>query len=218
MPHEHLRYRDGYLDMSNPGRDEKTRLVDLTVAATSPMDANGIALTAQVLPGMASGKPSTPESLQVTVQIDPRTVTLVAKDGLTTGQLDVLGLLSAVDVAAVINPLAHQMQIDGGSAMGYGYVCLEDLDEGDGQVWAANLGEYKLASSRDVPDFTTVLVPGGIGLGTANVKNIGESTTPPVAAAIANAVASATGCRIRDLPLSAEKIYAALQVKSSGVD
>ena len=90
IPHENLRYRDGYLDMSNPSHDENTRRVDLTVAATSPVDANGIALTAQVLPGMASGKPSKPESLQVTVQINPRTVTLVAKEGLTTGQLDVL--------------------------------------------------------------------------------------------------------------------------------
>jgi hypothetical protein len=90
IPHENLRYRDGYLDLPNPGQDEKTRRVDLTVAATSPVDANGIALTAQALPGMASGKPSAPESLQVTVQINPRSVTLMAKDGLTTGQLDVL--------------------------------------------------------------------------------------------------------------------------------
>ena len=114
MPHEHLRYRDGYLDMSNPGRDEKTRLVDLTVAATSPMDANGIALTAQVLPGMASGKPSTPESLQVTVQIDPRTVTLVAKDGLTTGQLDVL-FVQHDKAGRSLDVLNHSINLELGS-------------------------------------------------------------------------------------------------------
>jgi VWFA-related protein len=90
VPHENLRYRDGYLDLPNPPQDQKTRSVDLTVAATSPVDANAIALTAQALPGMASGKPAKPESLQVTVQINPRAVTLLPKDGLTVGQLDVL--------------------------------------------------------------------------------------------------------------------------------
>jgi VWFA-related protein len=89
-PHENLRYRDGYLDMAKPGQDQKTRQADLGVAATSPIDANGIALSAQVLPGMASGKPASADSLQVTVQINPRTVTLTPKDGLTLGQLDVL--------------------------------------------------------------------------------------------------------------------------------
>jgi CO/xanthine dehydrogenase Mo-binding subunit len=128
-----------------------------------------------------------------------------------TGQLRVLEILTALDVAAVINPAAHQMQVDGGVAMGFGFACLEDLDESDGQVWSGNLGEFKLPSSRDVPRYRTVRVPGGAGVGTANVKNIGESTTPPVAPAIANAVFAATGCRIRDLPLTAEKIFSALR-------
>jgi CO/xanthine dehydrogenase Mo-binding subunit len=132
-----------------------------------------------------------------------------------TGQLKVLELLSAIDVADIINPKAHQMQIDGGAAMGFGYACLEDIDEQDGQVWAANLGEFKLASARDVPAFRTVLVPGGKGVGTANVKSIGETTTPPVAAAIANAVAAATGCRIRELPITAERIFAALHERGA---
>jgi len=128
-----------------------------------------------------------------------------------TGQLKVLGVLNAIDVAAIINPLAHQMQVDGGTTMGVGFATLEDLDESDGQVWAANMGEYKLPSARDVPIYSTVRVPGAIGIGTANVKNIGETTTPPVAAAIANAVFDATGCRVRDLPITAEKIYQELK-------
>jgi len=132
-----------------------------------------------------------------------------------TGQLKVLEILSTIDVAEIVNPKAHQMQIDGGAAMGFGYACLEDLDEQGGQVWAANLGEFKLPSARDVPAFRTVLVPGGRGVGTANVKNIGETTTPPVAAAIANAVAAATGCRIRELPITAERIYAAMRAAGS---
>jgi CO/xanthine dehydrogenase Mo-binding subunit len=129
-----------------------------------------------------------------------------------TGQLKVLELLTAADIAEVINPAAFQMQIEGGVAMGYGFACLEDLDESGGQVWAANLGEFRLPTSSDVPRYKTVLVRGGRGVGAANVKSIGESTTPAVAAAIANAVYDATGARIRRLPLTAPRIYEAMTV------
>jgi CO/xanthine dehydrogenase Mo-binding subunit len=127
-----------------------------------------------------------------------------------TGQLRVLEILTAVDVAEIVNPKAHQMQIDGGTLMGYGYACLEDLDEADGQVWAANLGEFKLPSPADVPPMRTVLVPGGRGVGSANVKTIGGTTNCAVAPAIANAVASATSHRLRRLPITAERIFAEL--------
>jgi CO/xanthine dehydrogenase Mo-binding subunit len=128
-----------------------------------------------------------------------------------TGETKVLEVLSAIDVAEIINPKAHQMQVDGGTTQGFGFASLEDLDESEGQVWAANLGEFKIPSARDVPVYRTILVPGGRGVGTANVKNIGESTNPPTAAAIANAIANATGVRVRDLPLRAERVYFAMK-------
>ena len=90
-----------------------------------------------------------------------------------TGQLRVLGISTALDVAEVVNPVTHQLQVDGGVVMGFGYACLEDLDESGGQVWAANLGEYKLPSSRDAPPLSTVLVPGGIGVGTGTLMLLG---------------------------------------------
>jgi CO/xanthine dehydrogenase Mo-binding subunit len=127
-----------------------------------------------------------------------------------TGQLLILQVLNAIDVANIINPLAHQMQIDGGTTMGIGFACLEDLDESGGQVWAANLGEYKLPSMRDTPQYRTALLTGARGIGAANVKAIGELTTPTTAAALANAVFAATGCRLRSLPLTAERIYHAM--------
>lgn len=133
-----------------------------------------------------------------------------------TGEVRVLELLTAVDVATVVNEKAHQMQVDGGTTMGFGFACLEDLLESDGQVWAANLGEYRLPTSHDVPRYRTVRVGGAVGVGRANVKNIGESTTPPVAPAIANAVFAATGCRIRELPVTAERVFAAMKGRECG--
>jgi CO/xanthine dehydrogenase Mo-binding subunit len=128
-----------------------------------------------------------------------------------TGQLRVLELLSAVDVAQIVNEKAHQMQIDGGAVMGFGYACLEDLYEAEGQVWAANLGEFKIPSVGDLPALRTVLVRGGKGVASANVKAIGELPNVPTAAAIANAVAAATGVRVRQLPITAERIYDAMR-------
>ncbi|MQA88273.1 MAG: molybdopterin-dependent oxidoreductase [Streptosporangiales bacterium] len=132
-----------------------------------------------------------------------------------TGQVKVLEVLSSVDVGDIINPAAHQMQIDGGAVMGYGFACLEDLFEEDGQFWAANLGEFKIPSTNDLPRLRTVLVEGGQGVTSANVKPVGELANVPTAAAIANAVAAATGCRIRDLPITSEKVFWAIEEESA---
>jgi CO/xanthine dehydrogenase Mo-binding subunit len=127
-----------------------------------------------------------------------------------TGQVRVLEILSAVDVGQIVHPAGHQMQIDGGAVMGYGFACLEDLAEHDGEVTAANLGEFKLPAMSDIPALRTVLVEGARGVTFAAVKPVGEMTNVAVAPAIANAVADAVGCRIRDLPVTAEKVYWAL--------
>jgi CO/xanthine dehydrogenase Mo-binding subunit len=133
-----------------------------------------------------------------------------------TGQVKVLELLSAVDVARVVNPVAHQLQIDGGAVMGFGSAVMEDSLEQDGLVWAANLGELKLPCAADVPRLTTILLEGGLGIGDANVKSVGELTNVAVPAAVANAVANAVWVRVRDLPVSAEKVWHALQASESG--
>ncbi len=128
-----------------------------------------------------------------------------------TGQVTILELVSAVDVAAIVNARAHQMQIDGGAVMGIGFACIEDLREDDGQVLASNFGEFRIPAATDVPALRTVLVDGGKGVGPANVKAVGELTNVPVAAAVANAVADATGVRVRQLPITAERVYWAIR-------
>ena len=144
-------------------------------------------------------------------------VAQVAVD-LATGQVKVLQIVSVVDVGRIVHPAGHQMQIDGGTVMGYGFACLEDLVEDDGQITAATLGEFKLPAMADVPVLRTVLVEGAQGVTSANVKPVGELTNVPVAAAIANAVADATGRRIRDLPITAEKVYWALHEDALAAD
>jgi CO/xanthine dehydrogenase Mo-binding subunit len=155
----------------------------------------------------------------VTVVVDPEKTrpvvsfcVQVAQVGVDveTGRVTVYEVLTAVDVASVLNPSSHRIQIEGGVAMGFGFACLEDLAILEGQVTAAYLGEYKLPSYRDVPRMPVVLVPGGDGVGTHNVKAIAELSNVPTAAAIANAVSDAVGARMTRLPISAETVYEAL--------
>jgi CO/xanthine dehydrogenase Mo-binding subunit len=120
-------------------------------------------------------------------------------------------MTSINDVGTIINPLVHQAQIEGGLIQGLGYAVMEHLLDYDGRIVNANLGEYKIPAVGDIPRLETVNVYDPGGPGPFNSKPIGETTSTPTAAAIANAVYDAIGVQIRDLPITAEKIYLALR-------
>jgi CO/xanthine dehydrogenase Mo-binding subunit len=130
-----------------------------------------------------------------------------------TGQVTVKKIVTAHDVGTILNPLTHQGQIEGGLVQGLGYALMEELLTAEGQISTLSLGEYKLPTIKDIPELETVLLEPGSGPGPHQAKGIGESSNTPVAAAIANAVCDAVGVRIMDLPLTAEKVFAALQAK-----
>jgi CO/xanthine dehydrogenase Mo-binding subunit len=128
-----------------------------------------------------------------------------------TGQVSVYQFVSAHDVAEVIEPVSHRGQIEGGIAMGVGFALSEDLGIVDGLVTAAHMGEYKMPTMADMPPLTIALLPDGIGVGPLNVKSIGEMGNVPAAPAIANAVSDALGVCMDSLPLTAEKVLAAVR-------
>jgi CO/xanthine dehydrogenase Mo-binding subunit len=113
-----------------------------------------------------------------------------------------------------MNPVGHQGQIDGGVVQGIGYGLIEHLPVQDGKVETAHFGEYKVPTVKDIPALRTVIVAGAEGVGPYKVKGIGENPISPVAPAIANAIEDAVGVRILDLPITAEKVYAAMRFKS----
>ncbi len=128
-----------------------------------------------------------------------------------TGRVKLLRFTSAHDVGRVLNPMGHQGQINGGVIQGMGHAMMEELPVEDGRVSVANFGDYKVPTLLDVPVLQTVLVESEIGVGPYQIKGIGELANVPVAAAIANAVEDAVGVRIRDLPVTAEKVQRELQ-------
>ena len=127
-----------------------------------------------------------------------------------TGQVKVLNVVTAHEVGTVINPLTHQGQIDGGFVTGLGLAVTEELVSEGGQILNGHFGEYKLPTIADIPPLETVLVPTSGGAGPYQAKAIGEWANNATAAAIANAVADAVGCQLFELPITAERVYAAL--------
>lgn len=130
-----------------------------------------------------------------------------------TGAVRVRRVVSAHDVGTIINPVAHQGQIEGATVMGMGQGIMEELVMDGGRVANNHLGEYKLPSIKDIPELKTVLVKTTGGVGPLDSKPIGEFANNGPPAAIANAVADAVGVRLFELPVKAEKVYQALKQK-----
>jgi carbon-monoxide dehydrogenase large subunit len=130
-----------------------------------------------------------------------------------TGAVRVHRVVSAHDVGTIINPTAHQGQIDGAMIMGMGQGMMEELVMDGGKVTNNNLGDYKLPSVKDIPELKTVLIKTTGGVGPLDSKPIGEFANNAPPAAIANAIADAVGVRLFELPVKSENIYRALKQK-----
>jgi len=128
-----------------------------------------------------------------------------------TGSVRVHRFVSAHDVGTIINPIAHQGQIDGATIMGIGQGIMEELVMEGGKITNNNLGDYKLPSVKDIPELKTVLVKTTGGVGPLDSKPIGEFANNAPPAAIANAIADAVGVRLFELPLKAEAVYQGLK-------
>ena len=131
----------------------------------------------------------------------------------TTGGVSVLNLTTAHDTGTVLNHLTLTGQIEGGVVTGFGFALMEENPMVDGKIATLTLGESKLPCIADVPPLKTVLVESPTGPTPYGGKAIAENPNVPTAAAIANAIADACGARLFELPLSAEKIYWALNGK-----
>ena len=132
-----------------------------------------------------------------------------------TGEVKLTKFTTANDVGTILNPIDHQGQIEGAVMQGIGYALVEELKYEDGRISTLSFGEYKIPTMRDIPEMRTVLVESeGGGPTPYGGKAIGEQPINSVAPAIANAVLNAVGVSITELPITAEKVYRALQERS----
>lgn len=133
-----------------------------------------------------------------------------------TGQIEVLKITAAHDVGRAINPACLKGQIYGGVMMGLGYGIMEELETEKGYIKNTNFDEYLIPTIKDMPEISPVIVENPDPYGPYGAKSIGEPTLELGAAAIANAVAHATGKRIRNLPLNLERVLLGHSLSKGG--
>jgi CO/xanthine dehydrogenase Mo-binding subunit len=123
-----------------------------------------------------------------------------------TGEVTIHRYVVAQDVGFAMNPTYIEGQIEGGVAQGLGQALSEEIVYDEGRVLNPNLTDYKMPTAMDVPRIETILVQHPSLVGPFGAKGVGEPPNIEPPAAVANAVASATGVRLTSLPMTAEKI------------
>jgi len=125
-----------------------------------------------------------------------------------TYEIDILHYVSVVDCGTTINPMLAKGQVDGAIVQGLGMAHFEDVVYSkNGKMISSDLLNYKIPTRMDIKKLTTVFVDSYEESGPFGAKSVGEIgiDTPP--AALANAVANALNIRIKDLPITSEKIF-----------
>lgn len=128
-----------------------------------------------------------------------------------TGETRVTRYVAAQDVGFAINPAFVEGQIHGGVAQGIGWALYEGITVNeDGQPLTATLMDYALPRAGMVPPIETILVEVPSEHGAYGSKGVGEPPAIPGPAAVANAIADATGVRVTSIPIKPEKVVRAL--------
>jgi CO/xanthine dehydrogenase Mo-binding subunit len=134
-----------------------------------------------------------------------------------TGDITIHKYVTVSDVGKALNPLQVRGQDEGAAVMGLGHTLMEHYIWDDaGRI--RNLGaiDYRIPTSMDLPlEMASDIVEGANGPGPYGAKGMSEGALLPVAPAVAAAVTDATGAVIRDLPLSPERVWRALQEHST---
>lgn len=152
-------------------------------------------------PGVLGGMNAMPFGVQVAeVEVDPE-----------TGVVTVLKFVNVSDIGRAINPMFIEGQVEGGIVQGMGYALTEELIREKGKTLNPNFRDYKMPTAMDAPVIENYLVETNDPIGPFGAKSIGEATSIPSPGAIANAVYDAIGVRIKDLPITPEKILKALK-------
>nr|NJM02135.1 xanthine dehydrogenase family protein molybdopterin-binding subunit [Desulfobacula sp.] len=130
-----------------------------------------------------------------------------------TGKVEVLDYVAAHDVGRAINPLLLEGQVYGGVVMGLGYALTEEVVTKEGKNMNPNFRDYKLFTAKDAVRIKAPVVETYDEYGPFGAKGIGEPGCVPTAPAVANAIYDAVGVRITTLPITPEKVLAALKEK-----
>ncbi|MDP6086629.1 MAG: xanthine dehydrogenase family protein molybdopterin-binding subunit [Nitrospinota bacterium] len=128
-----------------------------------------------------------------------------------TGEVQVRRMTSCFDVGRAINRTSVEGQMEGAAYMGLGQGLMEEIIVWEGVTETSNLETYLLPTSLDTPDVGTQILESESGVGPFGAKGIGEPALTPASTAVALAVADAVGMPFRELPITPERVLAALE-------
>jgi xanthine dehydrogenase molybdenum-binding subunit len=208
---ENLEVRDGHVHLR--GSDRKLSISDVVKRAESPfvqMTEQGPVPTTVgekgTIIGVASMAPPSnpsPSSVEfVEVEVDTE-----------TGEVKVLDVVFAHDIGKVINPSAAEGQVEGGFQQGMGYALMENIlfDGETGACLTADFLDYKMPTAVEMPSrIESIFIESDEPTGPFGAKSLSEPCCTVPAPAIANAIYNAVGVRVRELPITPEKILAGL--------
>ncbi len=131
---------------------------------------------------------------------------------LGTGEITVDNITGAHDCGFAINLTQVEGQMQGSMMMGMGEALMEQIIyDTEGRIVNANLAEYKIPTSLDMPHLDAIVVESGEPHGPYGAKEVGEGAIMPVIPSILNAIYDATGVRIDELPVTPERLVAAMR-------
>jgi len=130
-----------------------------------------------------------------------------------TGQVRVLKMVAASDVGRAIHPKSVEGQLEGGIHLGIGYALSEELriDPETGECLNPNFMDYKLMRASDMSEIEIIIVEPVDPNSVYGVKGVGEMAAIPTAPAVRNAIFNATGAKVFSLPLTPERVLAAIK-------
>ena len=124
-----------------------------------------------------------------------------------TAEIRILHSVHGADIGRLINPMQCRGQIDGAIAMGFGWALTEKMVYDDGTMVNPSLRNYRIPAFADVPPTEVFFADTYDTIGPLGAKSQGECAINPVAPAIANALANATGVRFPHLPFTPDRIF-----------
>jgi len=128
-----------------------------------------------------------------------------------TGATTVLRVTAAHDVGKAISPAGVEGQIEGGTLQGIGYALTEEIVQANGVIRNPHFSTYIIPTACDMPELVPLIVEHPFPDGPFGAKGFGEQPLMGVAPAIANAVCNALSISQYELPLTPERVWAALQ-------
>jgi len=130
-----------------------------------------------------------------------------------TGAIRVCDYLAVTDGGAVVNPCMFDQQVQGGVAQGIGYALMEEVATHEGAVRSGDLATYLIPGALDLPDVISCAFQGREESGPFGLKGVGEVALNGPLPALANGVADACGVRLRQAPLTPERVLAAREAQ-----